>query len=434
MKQTYNLKSFGNNVKINCNTQTLKSIKFQEFKKLKISNSITRGKGNSYGDSSLNSNKTFLTKNLNEIDFFDTKNGIIKCGSGVSIENLLPIIINSGWFLPVTPGSKKISIGGMIASNVHGKNQHIEGCFHNFVLSIDLLDKNKKIITCSKLKNKILFDYTIGGMGLTGIILSATIKLKKIYCTKINQKIKVFNSINQIVEDMKRNTYDYTVSWLDFNHEKSRGIIFYGKHNKNYLKKINYKNSQKKIPRIKSFLVNKLTIELFNRFYFYFNKIFKNKKNNLVEIENFFYPLDKINKWNKMYGDKGFFQYQFIIPFKNWKKPYYEIKSSFKKFNVKSYLCVMKLMKNEKKKMSFTMNGLNFAIDFKNCKNSISLMKRLDKILIKYGGIIYLAKDSRINEQNAKKLIKDYYIFKNFRKKNNLNKIFNSEQSKRINL
>ena len=94
----------------------------------------------------------------------------------------------------------------------------------------------------------------------------------------------------------------------------------------------------------------------------------------------------------------------------------------------------MKLMKNENKKLSFTMNGLNFAIDFKNCKNSRSLMNILDKILIKYGGIIYLAKDSRVNEQNAKKLVKDYNFFQDFRKKNNLNKLFNSEQSKRINL
>ena len=92
----------------------------------------------------------------------------------------------------------------MVASNVHGKNQHIEGCFHNFILSIDLLDKNKKILTCSKFKNKILFDYTVGGMGLTGIILSASIKLKKIYSSKIIQKTKVLNNINQIVEDMKK--------------------------------------------------------------------------------------------------------------------------------------------------------------------------------------------------------------------------------------
>ena len=288
MKHAYNLKSFGNNIKIDCNIENLESIKFKKFEKLEITNSITRGKGSSYGDSSLNSNKTFLTENLNEIDFFDTKNGIIKCGSGVSIEKLLPIIVNSGWFLPVTPGSKNISIGGMVASNVHGKNQHIEGCFHNFVLSIDLLDKNKKILTCSKFKNKILFDYTLGGMGLTGIILSVSIKLKKIYSSKIVQKTKVLNNINQIVEDMKKNKYDYTVSWIDFNHNKSRGIIFYGKHDDKHLKKINYQNSKKKIPRMKSFFVNNLTIELFNKFYFYFNKIFKNKKNNLVDIDNFF--------------------------------------------------------------------------------------------------------------------------------------------------
>ena len=433
MKHAYNLKSFGNNIKKDCSVTFLKKGSKQSFEKLKILNSIARGKGGSYGDSSINLNNTVLTKKLDAVHSFDKKEGIITCDSGITISKILLLIVNSGWFLPVTPGSKKISLGGMIASNVHGKNQHIAGCFHNYVESINLLYKNNKILNCSKKKNKKIFDFTLGGMGLTGIILSATIKLKKIKSNQIFQTIKVYDTIYEIVDDMKNNKSEYSVSWLDFNHLNSRGIVYYGSH---YTKKskTKYLQSFKKHNFFKPIMLNSLTIALFNRLYFYLNKIFKNNKNEILDLDKFFYPLDNINDWNLLYGPKGFFQYQFIVPYKYWKKAYIEIKNKFNKFNVKSYLCVMKLMKKENKTLAFSEDGLNFAIDFRNSKKSINLMKDLDKVLKKYKCIIYLAKDARLSSRFANKLLKNYSLFKNFRKKNNLNKFFNSLQSNRINL
>jgi len=270
-------------------------------------------------------------------------------------------------------------------------------------------------------------------MGLTGIILTATIKLKKIKSNQIFQTTKVYDSIYEIVNDMKNDKSEYSVSWLDFNHSNSRGIVYYGSHNIKKSKS-KYTQSLKKKIFLKPFLLNTLTITLFNKLYFYLNKIFKNNKNEILDLNKFFYPLDNIEDWNLLYGSKGFFQYQFIVPYKYWKKAYTEIKNKFSKFNVKSYLCVMKLMKKENKTLAFSEDGLNFAIDFRNNKKSIDLMKDLDKVLVKYKGIIYLAKDARLSSTFANKLVKNYALFKNFRKKNNLNKFFNSIQSNRINL
>ena len=433
MSNSYNLKSFGNNIKINSNIEFLKRNRNNSLQNLKITNSITRGKGSSYGDSSINKSKTFLSENLNRIIFFDKKKGIISCEAGITISSILKLIVNEGWFLPVTPGSKKISLGGMIASNVHGKNQHSEGCFHNFISSIELLYKNKKILYCTKKNNKEIFDYTIGGMGLTGIILSATFKLKKIKSNKITQVTKVLNGIDKIIYDMSNNKSEYAVSWIDFNNQNNRGIVYYGNHSKKK-NNLEYLENSKKFFRINNLFLNNLTIRIFNKLYFYLNLILNDKKRKEINLNQFFYPLDKIDNWNLMYGNNGFFQYQFTLPFKNWKKALTEIKKKFKEHNVIAYLCVMKLMKNEKKLMSFSEEGLNFAIDFKNNSNAKLLMNELDKILIRYKGFVYLAKDSRLNSKNAKKLVKHYELFRKFRKKNNLDKIFISMQSKRIGL
>ncbi len=330
MSISYNLKSFGNNIKINSNIEFLKRNRNNSLQNLKITNSITRGKGSSYGDSSINKSKTFLSENLNRIIFFDKKKGIISCEAGITISSILKLIVNEGWFLPVTPGSKKISLGGMIASNVHGKNQHSEGCFHNFIHSIELLYKNKKILHCTKKNNKEIFDYTIGGMGLTGIILSATFKLKKIKSNKITQVTKVLNSVDKIIYDMSNNKSEYAVSWIDFNDQNNRGIVFYGNHSK---KKNNseYLENSKKFFRINNLFLNNFTIRIFNKLYFYLNLILNNKKKREINLNQFFYPLDKIDDWNLMYGNNGFFQYQFTLPFKNWKKALTEIKKKIQR-------------------------------------------------------------------------------------------------------
>ena len=172
-----NISGWGRNIAANANISYPKNL-FELKKELK-KNCIARGLGRSYGDSSIQPKKTIVTTNLNKIINFDDKTGILESESGISIKQLNKVIINKGWFLPVTPGSKNITLGGMIATNVHGKNHHKVGSLSNYIINLKVLDNKNRLVTCSKKMNSQFFNYTIGGMGLTGIIYTSKIKLKK---------------------------------------------------------------------------------------------------------------------------------------------------------------------------------------------------------------------------------------------------------------
>ena len=187
-----------------------------QLKKNIKKNCIARGLGRSYGDSSINPKNTIITTQLKRIINFDKKKGTLEAESGVSIEQILELIVKEGWFLPVTPGSKKITLGGMIASDVHGKNHHKVGNFSNFIFSFKLLDNKKKLIECSKKKNSLIFNNTIGGMGLTGIIYSCKLKLKKIQSSLIfEDKIKNYNLKETLKCISASKNWDYNVAWID---------------------------------------------------------------------------------------------------------------------------------------------------------------------------------------------------------------------------
>ena len=181
------LSGWGRHPKISCSIFRPKNI--NELKKLIKNKCIPRGNGRSYGDSSLQPDGTIEMKNFNRILFFNKKIGVVKIEAGILLDDLLKIIIPQGWFIPVSPGTKFVTLGGMVASNVHGKNHHNVGGILNFLENITLLNENKKIITCSKYKNKNLFYATCGGMGLTGFILDVTVRLHKITNSYIDQKI-----------------------------------------------------------------------------------------------------------------------------------------------------------------------------------------------------------------------------------------------------
>ena len=288
-----------------------------EVKKFIKKKTIARGLGRSYGDSAIQPNSTIITTKLNKIISFNQKNGILEAEAGISIEDILNLIIEKGWFLPVTPGSKQITLGGMVASNVHGKNHHKDGSFKNHIINFKIVNDKKKLLTCSKKINKKLFNYTIGGMGLSGIIYSCKFKLKKIKSnTIIQEKIKNINLQQTINSIKKSKNWDYNVAWIDTSadiNQLGRSILTRGKFsNKDDFKKRT--NKKIFIPRIfPSWLMNGLLIKVLNNIYFYFSNLKKKK----ISIDNFFYPLDKISNWNIAYGKKGFISYQCLIPYKN---------------------------------------------------------------------------------------------------------------------
>ena len=396
---------------------------------------IARGYGRSYGDSSIQNKLTVITKNLNAVIKFDSKKGIIEAESGCDIKKLLNTVLPKNWILPVIPGSKFISLGGMVASDVHGKNHHNEGSFRNHILEIKVIN-DKGYLICNKIKNKDLFNYTIGGMGLTGIIYSCKFKLKKINSNNIFQEtIKSYNLKDTIKLIKKSSSWDYNVAWVDTSsggNSIGRSIVFRGNHLKNKDKSINVEFLNKKKIRLlfnfPSWIMNKYVIKLLNSIYF----IFQSNSKKEINLENFFFQLDKIHSWNWVYGNSGFTSYQCSFP---QKTSYQAIKTILQILNnnkVFSFVSVIKSLGKGSKFLSFGKKGLTVVFDFPNYKNLQKVLAELDDIVIKYNGDIYLVKDSRISQKNFSKTninFKSKY-FKLLRKK--YGKRFNSIQSIRL--
>ncbi len=426
------ISGWGNTNIVDCKVYFPKNI--SEIRKIVKKNIIARGLGRSIGDSSIQPNATIITSGLKKKLYFDKKNGIIEVESGISIKDLLPQIMKHGWFLPVTPGSKNITVGGMVASDVHGKNHHKVGSFRNFIIQLKIINNSKKIILCNKNLNKDFFNFTIGGYGLTGIIYSCKFKLKKIKNDLIYQeKIKNNNLRETLRAFSASKNWEYTVGWLDSsanNTQLGRSVLYRGQHFEGkVVKSINFNEKKNiSIPNIfPSWFMNYYLIRLLNTLYYYFNS---SKKGN-VNIDNFFYPLDKINNWNVAYGKKGFIQYQFLIPKKNAYKIIKQILKLLLNKKIFSFTTVLKFMDKNDGYLSFGQKGFNLSFDFPISKSIYKTLDIIDKIVIESGGTIYLTKDSRVNKDNFKIMNKRFYSTK-YRKIRLKNNFFSSLQSKRL--
>lgn len=367
---------------------------------------IARGNGRCYGDASL-SEHIFSTKRLNKFISFDRLNGILECESGVLLSDVLEVAVPQGYFLYVTPGTKFISVGGAIASDVHGKNHHAEGCFSEYVLSFSLLNENGDVLSCSRTENTEKFWATIGGMGLTGIILSAKFKLKNIETAYIRQESIKAENLDEIFRlfDESEN-WTYNVAWIDClqtGKNIGRSILMRGEHAFRHQLP---KNLQENPLRLKTkwnptvpfyfpnFLLNNLTVKFFNLLYYCRQR--SREVKSYINYETFFYPLDVVNDWNKIYGKSGFIQYQMVIPKPKGKEGMRKILETIAKSGNGSFLAVLKLFgkNNPEAYNSFPQEGYTLALDFKvNAKLKI-LVADLDKIVEEYGGRIYLTKDS----------------------------------------
>jgi decaprenylphospho-beta-D-ribofuranose 2-oxidase len=372
---------------------------------IKVNNNIiARGNGRCYGDASLSQN-VISTKKLNNIISFDKKEGIITCQSGVLIENILSNIIPHGFFIPVTPGTKFITIGGALASDIHGKNHHKVGVFSDHVLSFDLINTSGDIIKVYP--NDDLFFQTAGGMGSTGIIIEITFKLIPIETSFIKQTsfcAKNLKEIFNLFESHSNSTY--SVAWIDClakGENIGKSVLLLGEHasvsdiNKGNKLIIDTK-SKFKIPfYFPSWVLNPFLLKIFN-FIFYSTKY--SRKTKIVDYDSFFYPLDKIHNWNKMYGKKGFIQYQFVIPKLNSYDGLKEILEILSKYQLGSFLAVLKLFgkSHENRYLHFPIEGYTLAVDIKITQNIWTILNLLDDIVNKYNGKVYLTKDARMSK------------------------------------
>jgi hypothetical protein len=397
-------------------------------------NSIPYGNGRSYGDSCISNNLIDL-KEYDEVINYDNKKGLIIVQSGVLVDKILNLIVKDGWFLPVVAGTKLITIGGAIASDIHGKNHHLDGCFSEHIKWLKILLPNGKKLTCSKNKNRELFLATCGGMGLTGIILQTEIKLKKINSTQIKKTtiktenlkdtFRVFNSIKN---------EPYSVAWIDClskNEKLGKGIVSYGKFLDSGVLNFNIKRRINIPFYFPHFVLSKYSVKLFN--WVYYNRIKSKKITTIVNFDSFFFPLDIIKNWNRIYGKKGFLQYQFILPKKTSYKGLLSILKKISESGKGSFLAVLKLYGKENDNyLSFPKEGYSLALDFKIEKGVFKLLNELDKIVLKYDGRIYLSKDSRVSKKVFEKGYPNINKFRNLRKQYNLNEMLTSKQAERI--
>lgn len=391
-----------------------------DFSKLPFS-VLPYGKGRSYGDVCLNNEGCLLdTTALNHFLNFDGENGILVCESGVTLEQILRLIVPQGFFLPVTPGTKHITIGGAIANDVHGKNHHKSGSFGKFVSKLALLRSDGKIYICSDKENPELFRATIGGLGLTGLILWAEIKLKRIPSEYLHLELIKFNSLEEFFEinTISEKEFEYTVAWVDLTNgglNKVCGIFQRANHIALDSKPLQPKKPLS-IPFAPPFsFINDTTIFFFNALYY--SKQFEKRKEQITHYEPFFYPLDFVSNWNLLYGKKGFVQYQFVIPFEESLQNLKLITNTIKRLGLSSFLTVLKSFGDFPSPglLSFPQPGFTLAIDFAFHRDLLKKLDYLDEIVIGAGGRIYPAKDSRMKPETFRAsfpMINDFLRFK----------------------
>ncbi len=402
---------------------------------------IASGLRRSYGDSAL-AQQTLHTQTLNHFLSFDESQGVVHCAAGVSLAELLNVFIPKGWFLPVTPGTQFVTVGGAIASDVHGKNHHLDGCFSQHILNLTLCLASGEQITCSLTEHRELFLATCGGMGLTGVVVSATLKLIPIESAFIQETTWKTNNLAETLEqfDAHQNT-TYSVAWIDCltkGKHLGRSLLMLGEHAPQQESPANNLKiappSKLNVPfNMPNALLNALTVKAFNTLYYH--KTRQKESQRLVHYAPYFYPLDSIQNWNRLYGKKGFTQYQFVLPKAAGLEGLTQILTEIVNSKRGSFLAVLKVFgaKNANY-LSFPMEGYTLAIDFKIDPTLFAFLDKLDEIVLHYGGRLYLAKDARMSEKTFKQSYPNWESFQAIRQQYGADQCFNSLQSKRLGL
>lgn len=389
-------------------------VEFSSLEELKaqlpmLDRAIARGMGRSYGDSSLSLDAVISTRRYNRFVRFDESTGVLCCQSGVTIAEILEIFVPRGWFVKVSPGTKFVSIGGAIASNVHGKNHHKVGAFDCGVISFSLLLADGEIVRCSAQENSDLFYATLGGMGLTGVIGEVELQLESVpsaYAHQRTVRCKNLAETMKVFEDNLETTF--SVSWIDClakGNELGRSLVFLGEMATPEQVKAAKGNIDPHAinQRLKlaipfdfpSIALNRYTMSAFNKLYYHLPR----KDEAIVDLDSYNYPLDAIHGWNKLYGKSGFFQYQCVLPMENSFDGYQEILAKTADFGLASFLAVLKLFGEDAQYLSFPKRGYTLTMDFPARASTLALADELDGIVARHGGRLYLTKDARMKPE-----------------------------------
>ncbi|WP_446653413.1 FAD-binding oxidoreductase [Blastomonas sp.] len=371
-----------------------------------LPSSIARGNGRSYGDASLNPDATIDMRRLDRLIAFDDASGALVCEAGVLLSDIIDAFVPRGWFVPVTPGTCRVTVGGMIASDVHGKNHHGAGSFCDHLLWLDLDPGDGCVLRCSADENADLFAATCGGMGLTGMIVRAAFRMVAIETAWMRQRTVRARDLDEAIALFEQShDWTYSVAWIDClarGRDLGRSAILLAEHaslgeidaSRRAAPLARPPRKPKKVPiDFPGFALSGFNVRAFNQLYYATMR----PGDSLVALDPYFYPLDALADWNRIYGRRGFVQYQCVLPLAESETGLRRLLETIAASGSGSFLAVLKRMGAASFGMlSFPMPGYTLALDFPATPVNLALLDRLDAITADHGGRIYLTKDARL--------------------------------------
>jgi FAD/FMN-containing dehydrogenase len=365
------------------------------------------GMGRSYGDLCLNDGNAVIgTRGLDRVIEFDTQGGRLIAEAGITFDAILRLAAPRGWFLPVTPGTRFVTLGGAIANDVHGKNHHRAGTFGHHVIQFQLRRSDGSRILCSADENADWFRSTIGGLGLTGLIEWAEVRLKPIVNSWVDAQSVRFGGLDEFyaLSTESFENYEYLVAWIDSLavQRLGRGVFLRGNHNTDPSRTERLPGQEPKltVPNVVPVnLLNRHALKAFNTAYYWARSA--QGKTTAIHFAPFFYPLDAIGGWNRLYGPSGLLQWQALIPLSS-RDATRQILDAAARSGSGSFLTVMKVMGGQPAAglLSFSGRGLTIAFDFPNHAGTRKLLSRLDQIVAEAGGRLYPAKDAAMSGEH----------------------------------
>ena len=375
---------------------------------------IARGNGRAYGDAALNPDLTLSMLAMDRLQAFDAASGLLTCEAGVLLADILATFVPRGWFPPVVPGTRFVTVGGMIAADVHGKNHHRDGTFGAHVESLTLATAGGEIRECSRTENADLFRATLGGMGLTGVILSASFRLWPIETAWLMEETLATRDLDETMAAFEESRdWPLSVAWIDCFARPSRlgrALISRAAPMARASLPARFASDPLRpaparrwsVPAdAPSVLLNRLSIDLFNRLHYRRGRARRGVR--AVHFDPFFFPLDRIEAWNRLYGRRGFVQYQCVLPRAESDAGIRTLLERVAAAGQGSFLAVLKLLGPAGEGlMSFPTEGYTLALDFPMRPRTLALLDALDAITHAHGGRVYLAKDARCTAQRVR--------------------------------
>lgn len=397
---------------------------------------IARGMGRSYGDSAL-SERLLDTGGFDLLIDFDEASGRLHCQAGVTLDTLLRVFVPRGWFLPVTPGTRYVSVGGAIASDVHGKNHHLVGSFSEVVESFTLLLADGSLLSCSPDEHADLYRATCGGMGLTGVIVDAVLRLRPIRSAFIEQRTFKAANLQEALRLFDEHGHaSYSVAWIDCLAQGAalgRSLLMLGEHAADGGLVLPDPGGLQVPCHAPALMLNRYSVMAFNALYY--ARIRSSGIVQSVDYRKFFYPLDGVGHWNRLYGRKGFVQYQFVLPREVGSEGMTAILKHIAASGRGSFLAVLKALGPANDcPLSFPLEGYTLALDFKVTSGVFSLLDELDAMVADFGGRLYLTKDARMSEALFKRCYPQWEFFQEVRAHYGAIGTFSSLQSRRLGL